>query len=875
MKKILLTSLLAALCATSLMAQTDITYRLNNPSFENGAEGWTCENLQAQTNSSFTKKEGKTYMEKWTSSGNAVGNASAKQSISNLPKGKYKLTVAAQNIQQGKTAAQTGAYIYAQRTTNKVDVTSANDYSVEFTLTVSIPVTVGFNAVSASGNWICVDNFRLSFESTEASNVTELATTASAQLEKKLNDEHANALKTAIDNANKAVEDNATDLTGVMIALQDSYLAAQANTKAYSTLNTLVTKAKLAQGKKMGAAEEKALQEAIDAAVAAQETTDSDPVKLAEELQTAYDNAKSSTDAYAKFLTAINKAKDNMDDTKIDADKFEAVVNNADKMYTDGSASVSDIAEQIEALNEAILIFKIANATEGEGAAPEAKLARNYVVTGSTEAMVRVAYTGDNLLEKGVCWSTEHEPTIFENRTTKSFTLNGTVIHVKNLKPATVYYVRPYVINKTYIVAYGPEVKIVTHPQGTCTGSWNEGAPTAEANTRCRNAINETIEYFNQWTGIKGFHLSGNYGASTPTADCSYGGWMRIGPNAGNQAIGTVIHETGHGVGVGTSSRWSDTNVHSWKWFGREANEIYSFLENKEADPYNSDFCMVGDGTHGWGASASYDWFVNGADKDKHQEFQYIGGCALLYGLFIDGLCPTSSYSNGIAGYTYNFDDSKYYYIMNKSDQRGLGDALLCQRNINASLKSFVAGGTIDETAAWTIEYDPQTSLYSFKNVATGKYLSHASSEAGLKTTLAATEKFQLMPDRTDVELQTKEGTKKTHGYWMTWNASGDKALSAGTINSTTGYYKVTTTSFNFADTATTQQWIILSEDEIKEFGVEVPTVIKDVQMTESTNADKKQTGIYNANGMRINTMQKGLNIVKFSDGTAKKIFIR
>ena len=307
-------------------------------------------------------------------------------------------------------------------------------------------------------------------------------------------------------------------------------------------------------------------------------------------------------------------------------------------------------------------------------------------------------------------------------------------------------------------------MKLVTHPQGTCTGSWDNGAPTEAANTRCRNAINETIEYFNQWTGIKGFNLSGHYGASTPTADCSYGGWMRIGPNAGNQAIGTVIHETGHGVGVGTSARWKDTNVHNWKWYGHEANEVYSFLENKDADPYNSEFCMVGDGTHGWGASASYDWFVNGADKDKHLEYQYIGGCALLYGMFIDGLCPTSSYSNGIAGYTYNFDDSKYYYIMNKSDQCGLGDALLSQRLSYASLKNYISTGTeIDETAAWTLEYDPQTSLYSFKNVATGRYLSRASSEAGLKILAkpTATEKFQLMPDRTDVECNGKDGNKR------------------------------------------------------------------------------------------------------------------
>ena len=879
MKKFLLTGILSAACAASMMAQTDVTYKIVNPSFENGTEGWTVDGLVPQTNSSFTKKAGKTYMEKWTGKGGSVGSASIKQSLTNLPKGNYRLTVAAQNIQQDQSAEQTGAVVFGKNTKTNTTVTKAADYTVDFTITVpALASTIGFTATNASGNWICVDNFRLTYLSTTADDVTAHAATAKTQLDKKLNDENRNALTTAIDNAEKAVSDEAADLTGVMMILQDTYIAAQANTKAYSTLSALANSATLLQGKKMSAAADKALADAIEAAQAAQDRTDNDPVKLTEDLQTAYNNAKSSQTAYANFLTSINNAKKYVDETLVGGKEFSELVNAADKAYTDGSASNEEIEESIDALTKGLFAFRLANGTPGDGAAPEAKLARTYVVTGATEAMVRTAYSGDNLIERGVCWSTEHEPTVLDNRTTKSFTLNGTVIHIKDLKPATVYYVRPYALNKTYTVAYGEEVKLVTHPQGTCTGSWDNGAPTEAANTRCRNAINETIEYFNQWTGIKGFNLSGHYGASTPTADCSYGGWMRIGPNAGNQAIGTVIHETGHGVGVGTSARWKDTNVHNWKWYGREANEVYSFLENKDADPYNSEFCMVGDGTHGWGASASYDWFVNGADKDKHLEYQYIGGCALLYGMFIDGLCPTSSYSNGIAGYTYNFDDSKYYYIMNKSDQCGLGDALLSQRLSYASLKNYISTGTeIDETAAWTLEYDPQTSLYSFKNVATGRYLSRASSEAGLKILAkpTATEKFQLMPDRTDVECNGKDGNKiTTHGYWLTWNNSGDKAFSANRVNATLGYGKVSTVSFDYADTATKQQWIILSEDEIKQLGLDVPTAIKTIETVDAAqNAEKKQQGIYNANGVRINALQKGLNIIKYTDGSAMKVF--
>ena len=145
MKKLLLTNLLmwAALC---LFAQSNIangediseenpkdcTSYITNPSFESGFDGWTQTNLQAQSNSDFPKKAGNTYLEKWTSSGNAVGNASIKQTIKNLPSGVYRLTVAAMNYSQNdKTKKNTGAYIYAND--EKETVYTPDDYSVKFT----------------------------------------------------------------------------------------------------------------------------------------------------------------------------------------------------------------------------------------------------------------------------------------------------------------------------------------------------------------------------------------------------------------------------------------------------------------------------------------------------------------------------------------------------------------------------------------------------------------------------------------------------------------------------------------------------------------------------------------------------------------------
>ena len=731
MKRILILALLSNILPFgkawlgSLSAQTDATQHISNPSFEKGGlSGWKSSGLQVQGNSSFTKKSGSVYVEKWVSKGSNVGDASVSQVITDLPLGKYTLTVAAQNLNEASTSAQcSGAYIYAGE--QKTDVFTPNDYTVDFSCTTG-EVEIGFMAKGAKGNWLAIDNFRLTLVEAESSEVI------------------------------------------------------------FSKLSESITKAE---------------------GLASQNIDDKALTPLLSTLQTA------------KAITA--------------------------------SSASADMQKALFALNAAIskaeFALNLANATLGDGLEPKVTKTNTYVPTGATEALMRATMTGTNILERGVCWSKQHNPTVLDDRTTEYWTLNGNIYHITGLEPATVYYLRPYVMNKTYTVAYGEEVKIVTHPKGNCTGTWDNGAPTAEANDRCRTAINQTIAYFNEWTGIKGFTLSGHYGASTQTADCSYGGWMRIGPNAGNQAIGTVLHETGHGVGVGTSTRYADTNLHNWKWYGREANRMYSFLENKEANPYTSDFCMVGDGTHAWGSSATYDWFVNGADKDKHLELQYVGGCCLLYAMFIDGLCPTTAYSNGIPGYTYNFDETKKYYIMCKDAANGLGEALLyANSSKTVALQDMLTDNNgIPDEAAWTLSYEPETGMYLFKNVAKNKYLSKRSGYMLYTTTKPAdTEKFQLMPDRTDVTFPTATDQLTTHGYWIT----GSHTLSANAS-------KVSFSSFDFSDAATHQQWIILSEDEIAEYW---PATTGITEFKEENNKDKNT---YNPNGQRINGYAKGLII--------------
>lgn len=982
MKQILLTCLLTVLTLTlSAQTQQDMTNYISNPSFENGTDGWTLSGVKRQDNTAFTKKSGKYYIEKWVGSANQAGNASARQKLTGLPMGKYKLTVAAQNLAQSNESKQCkGANIIAG--SQKTPVYGPNDYSVEFSC-ASGTVEIGYVAENAEGNWLAFDNFRL-YKTSDVS-----AEEAKAELLPVIDEANtlygdasgkgAADLKAAIDAA-QAVYDNASpEIANIEQAISqlntaiDTYrelnvsedmpldktkyitnpsfevgatgwtveaLSSQGNTSFPKKEGAYYMEKWVGSGSAVGNASARQTLKNLPngiykLTVSAQNYSESSTSKkntgayifAGDKKETVYTPSDYSVkftsvsgemeigfvaeDATGNWLAVDNfrlfligeadvtgeiqrliAAAENIEipeeivsTYKLSQQFTDALT--AAKALTETStqaeigAAYNDLqkalANEQPLIEEALFAYHVNNPTEGTGTAPKVTETNHYVATGATEALMRAAMIGSNILERGVCWSTERNPTVLDNRTTKFFSLKGYVFHVKGLKPSTTYYLRPYVMNKTYQVAYGDEVKIVTHPKGNCVGTWNDGAPDAAANERCRTAIKQTIDYFNEWTGIMGFTLSGNYGADTPTADCSYGGWMRIGPNAGNQAIGTILHETGHGVGVGQHIRWtgcSETREHNtWgAWLGREANDMLRFLENC----YNDCVFFTGDGVHGWGslrgsydnvpnASISFDWLVNGADKDKHQEIQYIGGMCILYGLFIDGLDPTSSYysytqHNGISGYTYNFDDTKKYYLMNKNADCGLGKGVMYQRS--SSIVAWKENlNAVSDSAAWYMEYDAKNCYYLFRNAATGRYLSHPSG-ISLKSTSSPTssEWFQLMPDRTDVTIGTGSTKKKTHGYWVTWGGDGDfKSLTAKAMSGSLGYSVLYVSDFDFTNSATAQQWIIISEDELEEYQQAAgATAIHEIAAS-AENAEQKT---FDLQGRRITNPKKGLYIV-------------
>ena len=243
-----------------------------------------------------------------------------------------------------------------------------------------------------------------------------------------------------------------------------------------------------------------------------------------------------------------------------DANAQLAAATNGRGAYAQAIADAQAVAD-----NGSASPSQLASATESLRSAPRVATDARWTA-GSDVAYGRLTVSGvasSQLLEQGFCWSaTNTEPTVLDERSALSLDYNGTVSIMPELTPSTAYYVRAYAMTKGHAVGYGDIVKVVTIPRGTVTWWYNNGAD-ADANARINAALEGAVGYWNRLTSITGFGVSCSYGSGTPTADCSYGGSMRIGPSASYQRIGTVMHEMLHGIGVGTHSMWWNGEMRS------------------------------------------------------------------------------------------------------------------------------------------------------------------------------------------------------------------------------------------------------------------------------------------------------------------------
>lgn len=573
----------------------------------------------------------------------------------------------------------------------------------------------------------------------------------------------------------------------------------------------------------------------------------------------------------------------------IGASALLSAIDAATALLTNSSADL--VYQGISDLNAAILVYQLANAST---LAPKVITSTN-IARGATQIFARSTIEGNAgiLKEHGFCWSTHPTPTIQDNKTTQYFTNNGFIYHIKNLTPATVYYVRAYVLTTDFAVGYGDIIKVITIPKGTVSYVLSSNV-TQEHSARIDHAMSTAVKYFNELTSIKGLKLNVNYGSGTPTAEASYGGWMRFGPNASYQQTGTAQHEMVHTIGVGTHPLWSGPSSplraagSSGAWLGDRTTKLLQFLDGDPAA------YLRGDATHMW------PYGINGAQEDNGTEFLYCSNALIAQALGEDGLPPTGGFAT--PAYTFEIKDDTKYYIKSENEQSGLNTSFVVGdpdgNLINRVMTPEAA--IINDNAAWTFQFNPATGYYTIKNVGTGRMLTYmATGTSGIKTTATSVpgddQYFQLMMGRIDVRL--KSLTKR--GYWIIHpeNNNTPDCFTATTTQSTTS------SDFNISNVSTTQRWLLLSADEVRGIGsvsaiaeekednyyvLENKVYVQNRAVHVESGSPSADIMIYNANGIlmteanHINTsysypLPLGMYIVVIKSGTrqeARKILV-
>lgn len=364
-----------------------------------------------------------------------------------------------------------------------------------------------------------------------------------------------------------------------------------------------------------------------------------------------------------------------------------------------------------------------------EGAGITVTTDKRYEV-GTTMAFARATFSGSNIATTGFVYSSTHtEPTLEDNRTTYYMTnyTHGNIYVLDNMTPGSTYYIRPFALTAANKVSYGDVLRIYTHPRSTSlTYNFNASGDT-DIDARLKNSMDAFIGYWNACTAITVYKPTANYSAGTPTADCSYGGWIRFGSNVANQLCGTALHELMHGIGVGTDIAYqqhmevpnNNPGASYGQWLGKRATKLTHFYDDDETE------WITGGGAHVWATKSSFDYTINGADKDTFTDLQYYCAALLAQAMCEDGMCPVANLSF-MPCYSFTHDDNTRYYIRNSNADYGLNTSTyLYASGTTLKWKTYASddAAQADAAAAWYIDFDPATQYYYFKNVSTGKYL--------------------------------------------------------------------------------------------------------------------------------------------------------
>ena len=430
-------------------------------------------------------------------------------------------------------------------------------------------------------------------------------------------------------------------------------------------------------------------------------------------------------------------------------------------------------------------------------------------VRGATMAFGRMTVSGiasSQIVEQGFCYSTENaQPTVEDNTSTAYLNNSGRIYWLKELTPASKYYMRAYVKTRDGDVVYGDAIKFYTIPKGNIT--WNfHNRGDAATEKRISDAVNSACDYFNNMTCVvKTFDVT--YSPGTPTADCNYQAqpWMNVGANTSYQRTGTIMHEMEHGLGViPYSTQWSGNILRSGDgtgyWLGDRVTEALCFWDNNTTSRLN------GDTQHMW------PYGINGAHEDNGTDALYLANAMLCQALGEDGLEHTGNHFAD-PYYAFNQEDDVKYYLKNENEDRGFYTSYLVE-NEDGTLtwkEIALADLTSQDEAAWYITFTPSNQFYQLRNAKTGNYLYMTGNTVKTIDAASANTDLHLMKARVDA-VDTQTDSPNPRGYWLLHHANRNPRALAAAANG-----KVATETFNIRNNATTQRWLILTAEQAAE----------------------------------------------------------
>ena len=582
------------------------------------------------------------------------------------------------------------------------------------------------------------------------------------------------------------------------------------DSKVKSQLSTLINDARSLVGLHMSFAASQELDDAITQASSASTLEAIDAA--AARLKPAISTAEESISKYKELADAISSTSAASSEISGNNGKaeMEAALSNAQSVYNNLSASDDEMSAAIASLEKVLFMLRVMN---GSGEAPEVTCHPD-IIYGSHAAVGRMDAKGSNIIECGFCWSTEPNPTVLDNHSSQYYEFNGKVYFMPGLEPATKYYFRAYAMTKTYAVGYGPELRIITGYDSDIEFGFNYGAPTDEENQQCIAAMETSVQYLRDWTSIRGYRPFLNYEIGKWGADCSYGGWISAGESYARNP-GVMMHEMGHGIGVGQHWRYTswDSPLHpTMYWTGERANRVFAFFEN-QPDVYNAD------GTFAYGGNHTV------ADGDRVHVCYGLSGvtspidllrqAAFYQGMYEDGMPATND--GCCPFYSFESEDGVKYYLTN--EKNGAFTRFLTEgTNGRLNYKAVsVDEATSDDAYAWYITYQPTSGFYHIQNVKSGNYFTWNGTTFVTKsvTKFTMNEDIHLMPCRYNAEFKAGNDSYTTKTYWM---GRGNRDIEPEVLATTSsGTLSQTAPKLNFYDDSKQQHWALMSAEDLQE----------------------------------------------------------